>query len=517
MTHFFSANAAAIVTHLVVSTVVLLIALVAARAIPLTARTRHALLFGGLVKFALPSSLLVVPLRWIGFDLQGETITAATFKVLGADGPPAREVVAKVSRSWPELLGMMWLGMAVLLLVIGWMTHRRAVAGALRGATPASPREASSLAAARERLGLRASIELIRSAIFEAPAVLRIVRPVIVLPPHGCDGLDEAELVSLLTHECAHVARRDNLLGRIEQTLMAALWFHPLVWIAQREIATAREEACDEIVADADPESDTYLAALTKICRAALAPRIASISCMANAKLKERLEHLMNYEKLRTSALSHRPVVGAIALFILVTTAASGVLSASPKATDEGPYSVQVDARKLTGDQISVHITVRSKATAEVVFDPTVTVSTGRPKAVTRELDDQELEAIVFASSAEQVKVEFSVSKQGQTIEKLSLSPVVHERAVDASAEATQVYTGDPISLKLKSAQLSDVMRVFGQLTGATIVVDPSLADRLVDVDAAGMPWDQALDLVGKQVGARIRVDGKIIYVEPAK
>jgi hypothetical protein len=56
MTSVFSANAAAIVTHLVVSTIVLFIGLVAARAIPLTARTRHALLFGGLLKFALPSS-----------------------------------------------------------------------------------------------------------------------------------------------------------------------------------------------------------------------------------------------------------------------------------------------------------------------------------------------------------------------------------------------------------------------------------------------------------------------------
>jgi beta-lactamase regulating signal transducer with metallopeptidase domain len=517
MTSFFSVNAAAIVTHLVVSSIVLLLALVAARAIPLTARTRHALLFGGLLKFALPSSLIVVPLRWMGVDLQGEQIAAATFKVLGADGPPAREVVATVSRSWPEVMGVIWLGTAVLLLVIGWLTHARAVAGALRGATPPSPRETSSLVAARERLGLQASIELIRSAIFEAPAVLRIVRPVIVLPPHGCDGLDEAELVSLLTHECAHVARRDNLLGRIEHTLIAALWFHPLAWIAQREIATAREEACDEIVADADSESDTYLAALTKICRAALAPRIASISCMANAKLKERLEHLMNYETLRTSALSHRSVVGAIALFILATTAVSGVLSASPKNTDEGPYSVQVEARKAEGDQISVHITVRSKATGEVVFDPSVTVSTGRPGAVTRELGDEELQATVFASAPDKVRVEFSVSKQGQTIEKLTLTPVVHDRNADDRTAAPQLYTGEPISLKLKHAQLSDVMRVFGQLTGNTIVVDPSLADRFVDVDAAGMPWDQALDLVGKQVGARIRVDGKIIYVEPAK
>lgn len=517
MMNFFSVHAAAIVTHLVVSTIVLLIALVAARAIPLTARTRHALLFGGLLKFALPSSLLVVPLRWIGFDLEGEQIIAATYRMLGADGPPAREVVATVSRSWPEVLGVIWMGMAVLLLVIGWLTHRRAVAGALRGATPASPREASSLATARGRLGLRDSIELIRSAIFEAPAVLRIVRPVIVLPPHGCDGLEEAELVSLLTHECAHVARRDNLLGRIEQMLIAALWFHPLAWIAQREIATAREEACDEIVADADSESDTYLAALTKICRAALAPRIASVSCMANAKLKERLEHLMNYEKLRTSAFSHRSVMGAIAVFILATTAASGVLSASPKNTEDGPYSVQVDARKLAGGQISVHVTARSKATGEVVFDPTVTVSAGRPETITRDVDGQELQAIVSATSPENAKVEFSVSKLGQTLEKLSLTPVVHDRVGEDHTGAPQQYTGDPISLRLKDAQLSDVMRTFGQLTGTTIVVDPSLADRLVDVDAAGMPWDQALDLVGKQVGARIRVDGKIIYVEPAQ
>jgi hypothetical protein len=205
-------------------------------------------------------------------------------------------------------------------------------------------------------------------------------------------------------------------------------------------------------------------------------------------------------------------VVGAIALFILATTAASGVLSASPKTTDEGPYSVQVDARKLEGDQISVHITARSKATGEVVFDPTVTVSTGRPGAVTREVDDQDLQAIVLATSPDKVNVEFSVSKQGQTIEKLSLTPIVHDRA-----EPAQTYSGEPITMQLKHAQLADVMRTFGKITGTTIVVDPSLADRFVDVDAAGMPWDQALDLVGKQVGARIRVEGRIIYVEPAK
>ena len=51
------------ISHLVLSTLVLAIAIAAARLLPLTARTRHALLLAGLAKFAIPPALLTA----IGF------------------------------------------------------------------------------------------------------------------------------------------------------------------------------------------------------------------------------------------------------------------------------------------------------------------------------------------------------------------------------------------------------------------------------------------------------------------
>jgi hypothetical protein len=37
---------------------------------------------------------------------EGEQVIAATYKVLGADGPPAREVVATVSTQLARVLGV---------------------------------------------------------------------------------------------------------------------------------------------------------------------------------------------------------------------------------------------------------------------------------------------------------------------------------------------------------------------------------------------------------------------------
>src|SRR5262249_9367601 len=156
------------------------------------------------------------------------------------------------------------------------------------------------------RLGLNTSIDLIAAPTFEAPAVVRLFRPLLILPPDGCQSLDDDELESLLCHECAHVARRDNLVGLFEAIAGAVFWFNPLVSIARRRIAAAREEACDERVADANLPAGTYAGALAKVCRALIAPRVAAVSCMANAHLKERIEHLMRYDSLRTSARSHR-------------------------------------------------------------------------------------------------------------------------------------------------------------------------------------------------------------------
>lgn len=78
-------------------------------------------------------------------------------------------------------------------------------------------------------------------------------------------------------------------------------------------------------------------------------------------------------------------------------------------------------------------------------------------------------------------------------------------------------YTGDPISLDLKDADLKDVLRTFATLARVNIVIDPevkgSVTVRLIDV-----PWDQALDVVLRTNGLGYVVQGNVLRIgDPRK
>jgi len=65
-------------------------------------------------------------------------------------------------------------------------------------------------------------------------------------------------------------------------------------------------------------------------------------------------------------------------------------------------------------------------------------------------------------------------------------------------AEGQTQFTGEPISLDLKDADIKDVFRTISQLTGLNIVIDPEVRGT-VTVQLENVPWDQALDLILKQ------------------
>lgn len=58
------------------------------------------------------------------------------------------------------------------------------------------------------------------------------------------------------------------------------------------------------------------------------------------------------------------------------------------------------------------------------------------------------------------------------------------------------MYTGEPISISMKDAELGEVFRLFQAFTGLTMDFDPTIGGRHVTLQLADVPWDQALDLV---------------------
>lgn len=84
---------------------------------------------------------------------------------------------------------------------------------------------------------------LLSSADVPAPLSWGVLRPVILIDP---DTLDEPETApAILSHEVAHVARRDWLALIAAKAATVVFWFNPLAWALEKRLVQQMEEAAD--------------------------------------------------------------------------------------------------------------------------------------------------------------------------------------------------------------------------------------------------------------------------------
>ncbi|MCA9049503.1 MAG: SLBB domain-containing protein [Planctomycetaceae bacterium] len=78
------------------------------------------------------------------------------------------------------------------------------------------------------------------------PAVLGVLRPVIVLPRILLDSMTDEQLRPIVAHELVHIRRGDLWVGLCQATAQCVWWFWPPVWLANRRLTRATEQCCDE-------------------------------------------------------------------------------------------------------------------------------------------------------------------------------------------------------------------------------------------------------------------------------
>jgi beta-lactamase regulating signal transducer with metallopeptidase domain len=480
----------------------------------LTAGARCSLVLIGLAKFALPHAAVGVVVEALGKALRIDSPDALETPLQVVAGALHVDLATAETRLWPVIVLGLWGAVALaLILRLAWAHHRLAALSA-RTALPARPREVAALALARQRTNARGRIEIARSPLPEAPAVLRVRRPLIVLPLAGCDDLSDDELESLLCHECAHVVRRDNLVAACTSVLCTLFWFHPLVWIARRILMIERERACDEIAAGSAEGGEVYLAALTKFCHAAIGPELPGISRMATAQLKERMDHVMYYPTLKTQAPSPWRVtlLGAAALALF--TVASGLAGSSRLAFADGkahdPYAIRMAATRA-GGTIELAGSVRENATQTLIAAPALTLDASRRGSV-RSSAPGGMQVALEArpDSGDQLTVEVTIEKSGALVQKSTLRIIPNSSP--AGGAPPQQYTGEPIDLTLTNADLRDVLTNFGRLSGLQMRIDEAVQGT-VSMSWHNVPWDEAFDSIVRENGLTYRIEGKTVLV----
>ena len=227
----------------------------------------------------IPSAETVSP-AVVQFD-PAPTITSGVSIIDNAVNPSLSEHFAAVPTMsvnplyvWTEIAGWVWLiGLGTMLLyaLVSYLRLRR-----------------------RVRVSLPVQDHIYLCDAISSPFILGVVKPHIYLP----SGLDEVQRQNVLSHEQAHLARRDHWWKPLGFALLAVYWFNPVLWLAYALLCRDIELACDERVIRTMDESavKTY----STVLLACSMPRQAVITCplaFGEVGVKERVKNALHYKK----------------------------------------------------------------------------------------------------------------------------------------------------------------------------------------------------------------------------
>ncbi|WP_293783789.1 M56 family metallopeptidase [uncultured Pedobacter sp.] len=113
-----------------------------------------------------------------------------------------------------------------------------------------------------QKLGLTQQVKLMQSGIAQAPLVVGHFKPLILIPLGLLNGLSNAEVEAILSHELAHIKRKDYLVNILQSFIEIVFFFNPAVlWVSQL-IKTEREHCCDDLAIACVNDRKNYIQAL---------------------------------------------------------------------------------------------------------------------------------------------------------------------------------------------------------------------------------------------------------------
>jgi beta-lactamase regulating signal transducer with metallopeptidase domain len=163
-------------------------------------------------------------------------------------------------------------------------------------------------------------------------------RPVILLPIRLFQQLDDEQVSMILTHELAHLRRRDHWVRVIELVISTVYWWNPLVWIVRRQMHQAEEQSCDAWVRWAFPAyakryAEVVLLAADSMNTRTSTPPVLASSFLRRLSLKARIEMILQSHFAPRISNRSKLVIALLALITLPVFAQS-TKSQEPKRLD---------------------------------------------------------------------------------------------------------------------------------------------------------------------------------------
>jgi TonB family protein len=325
-----------VVNHLWQSTLCLIVAALALRALGITSGAwRYRVWLAASVKFLVPFQALMLLGGWLSAQ---RSVPPATFEITAGVKRIAEPVTQAPSAWLTTALLALWAA-GTLIVLARWLRR----AADTRAALSSNAWEALSPAA---RTALPPGMRVRYVAHDLEPGIAGVFHPVLLLPEGIRERVSPAELDAIVAHELAHHARRDNLTGALHMLVEAVFWFFPPVWWLGARLVEEREHACDDDVVLAGHDRGTYAEAILKVCESCVAARLACVPGVSGGSLSSRIERIIGGHVMIHLSAAKRTVLAALVAAIAGAPVALGLLTGAI-ATAQAPSSASDDGEWL--------------------------------------------------------------------------------------------------------------------------------------------------------------------------
>ena len=281
--------------------------------------------------------------------------------------PPEVEATRKEAASlrvkslaFDELLPLLWLcgmaGVAAFMGIAAIRLRRRVKGSEL---IEDAQRYEDLLERCKQQLGIKRRVRIVRQSYVGTPALLGLLRPVILLPEYAA-GMSDARLEYVVLHELSHLKRGDSVINVLLLVLRAVYWFNPLVWLLFKFVREDMELVNDAAVLKGmgKEAQKEYSLSLVEVL-AGCGKQRHTMLCMTDGK--KNIERRISMIQLGDFFKKRKWIIAVVGILVIATVAAlfltvgikrneSYDAPAAYRPLLEGIYKLVQTAREEDGD-----------------------------------------------------------------------------------------------------------------------------------------------------------------------
>ncbi len=270
------------------------------------------------------------------------SLTHRSAAVVPASVAAPTHPVLHLDSRWALAIAAVWL-LSAATRAIGLIRNALRVRALCKSSTPAGLN--ASLQPLLQRTASARASSIHSSTQVDQPCVIGFFRPRILVPEWLLTKATATELRQIVLHEASHLRRWDDWTNLAQKLALVVFPLNPALWWIERQLCSAREEACDERVVRETRSPREYAACLANLAAERMARRMGRATALSLGAWEHRSALAGRIHSILRSGSRLGPAKAraVMAAFVIATVGGAVELSGTSRlvafASPEAPAS----------------------------------------------------------------------------------------------------------------------------------------------------------------------------------